>query len=117
MAKRDSGPAFMNGVPELLVLRLLAGGEMYGYQLVQAIRFQSAETFTFGEGVIYSVLHALEQSRALKTRQEKINGRTRVYYRVTAAGQRRLGELSATWVKVAQAIQGILQGGTHAEAI
>ena len=117
MAKRDNGPAFMNGVPELLVLRLLAGGEMYGYELVQAIRSQSAETFTFGEGVIYPVLHGLEHDGALKTRHETVNGRSRVYYRLTAVGKRRLGELSATWSKVAQAIQGILQGGPHVEAV
>ena len=117
MPKRDNGPAFMNGVPELLVLRLLAGGEMYGYELVQAIRSQSAETFTFGEGVIYPVLHGLEHDGALKTRHETVHGRSRVYYRLTPAGKRRLGELSATWGKVARAIQGILQGGTHVEAV
>lgn len=117
MAKRDNSPAFINGVPELLVLRLLAGREMYGYELVQEIRSQSAETFTFGEGVIYSVLHGLEHDGALKTRQETVKGRSRVYYRLTAAGRRRLGELSATWSKVARAIQGILQGGTHVEAV
>ncbi len=33
-----TNPSFMNGVPELLVLRLLRGREMYGYEIVQAIR-------------------------------------------------------------------------------
>ena len=28
----------MNGVPELLILRLLQQEEMYGYEIVQAIR-------------------------------------------------------------------------------
>ena len=35
---RDSDPALMAGVPELLILKLLAGREMYGYELAAAIR-------------------------------------------------------------------------------
>ena len=112
-----TNPNFMNGVPELLILRLLEAREMYGYELVQAIRAQSSETFSFGEGVIYPVLHGLEHDGALKSRSKVVNGRSRVYYRLTAAGERRLGDLSATWGKVASAIQGILQGGTHAQAV
>ena len=33
-----TNPSFMNGVPELLILRALESGEMYGYELVQAIQ-------------------------------------------------------------------------------
>ena len=118
MAKRDSGAAFVNGVPELLILRLLVSQEMYGYEIVQAIRDQSRETLAFGEGVVYPVLHALEHDGALKARRKTVNGRSRVYYRLTAGGERRLGELTATWSKVNNAIQGILQGGTrHAETV
>jgi hypothetical protein len=38
MAVRETNPNFMNGVPELLILRLLQQEEMYGYEIVQAIR-------------------------------------------------------------------------------
>jgi PadR family transcriptional regulator, regulatory protein PadR len=117
MARPDTAPSFMNGVPELLILRLLVDKEMYGYELVQAISAQSATTFTFGEGVIYPVLHGLLDEGALKSRRKIVNGRSRVYYRLTAAGERRLGELAATWSNVATAIQGILQGGTRAKAV
>ena len=34
---------FLNGVPELLLLRLLARQPMYGYELVQTIRLASGE--------------------------------------------------------------------------
>ncbi len=118
MAKRDIGASFVNGVPELLILRLLVGQEMYGYEIVAAIRDQSRESLVFGEGVIYPVLHALEHDGALKAHRKTVNGRSRVYYRLTAAGERRLGDLTATWSKVNQAVQGILQGGTqHAKAV
>ena len=54
---KRTNPSFLNGVPELLVLRLLAQREMYGYQIVEEIRLQSREALTFGEGCIYPYLH------------------------------------------------------------
>jgi PadR family transcriptional regulator PadR len=38
MTERRSNPAFLNGVPEMLMLQLLSRRPMYGYELVQAIR-------------------------------------------------------------------------------
>ncbi len=38
MPPRTSNPPFLNGVPELLILRLLSQRPMYGYELVQAIK-------------------------------------------------------------------------------
>ena len=57
-----TNPSFMNGVPELLVLRLLRDGEMYGYEIVQAIRQETGEVVSLGEGVVYPVLHALDEA-------------------------------------------------------
>ena len=34
MSARTTNPAFMTGVPELLILRLLSEREMYGYEIV-----------------------------------------------------------------------------------
>jgi PadR family transcriptional regulator, regulatory protein PadR len=74
MANRN----FMNGVPELLVLRLLSEREMYGYELVQAIRERTGEAISLGEGVVYPALYALERSGALSSRRKAVNGRTRI---------------------------------------
>jgi PadR family transcriptional regulator PadR len=59
MTFRETNPNFMNGVPELLILRLLADAEMYGYEIVQAIRDRTDAVVVVGEGVVYPVLHAL----------------------------------------------------------
>ena len=56
----QTNPPFMSGVPELLVLRMLSAREMYGYEIVKAMRLVTGEAIGFGEGVIYPVLHALE---------------------------------------------------------
>ena len=117
MAARDTNPNFMNGVPELLILRLLQQEEMYGYEIVQAIRSRTEAVIAVGEGVVYPVLHGLEQDGALRSRRKTVNGRSRIYYSVTAAGSRRLAALSEAWTNLATAIQKMLMGGHHGEAL
>ncbi len=116
MTARETNPNFMNGVPELLILRLLQQEEMYGYEIVQAIRDRTDAVIAIGEGVVYPVLHGLEQDGALRSQRKTVNGRSRIYYSVTAAGSRRLADLSHTWNNLATAIQTMLSGGQHAKA-
>jgi len=117
MAARETNPNFMNGVPELLILRLLQQQEMYGYQIVQAIRSRSDAVIVVGEGVVYPVLHGLERDGTLKSRRKTVNGRSRIYYSVTRLGSRRLADLSEMWTNLAGAIQKMLTGGQHAAVI
>lgn len=114
MSIRQSNPPFMSGVPELLILRLLARNEMYGYELVKAVRVVTGETIKLGEGVIYPVLHALERSGALNARRKAVNGRTRVYYAVTPAGEDRLAALKGEWDRIRAGIEAVLEAPQHA---
>jgi PadR family transcriptional regulator PadR len=98
---------FMNGVPELLILRLLQGREMYGYDLVRAIQTETGNAIRLGEGVVYPVLHALEREGALKSRRRIVNGRTRVYYTITARGAKRLSGLVGQWSRIANALRNL----------
>ena len=98
----------MSGVPELLLLRQLHSKEMYGYELVKAIRHVTGETISLGEGVIYPVLHGLERGGALKARRKKVAGRTRVYYSVTSKGRKRLGKLQSEWHRIQSGITAAL---------
>src|ERR1700679_3012594 len=104
---RETNPNFMNGVPELMILRLLQDREMYGYEIVQAIQAHSRGALKFGEGVVYPVLHALEKEGALKSRRQAVRGRSRVYYSLTARGVRRLFTLTDSWTGAAEAIQAV----------
>lgn len=108
-----SNPSFMTGVPELLVLRLLADQEMYGYELVQAIEAATGEAIKLGEGVVYPMLHVLEERGQLRARRKAHGGRTRVYYGVTAAGRRRLEETVDEWRRITSAVSQVLNGAFH----
>ena len=114
---RETNPNFMAGVPELMILRLLQDREMYGYEIVQAIRAETGDVVSLGEGVVYTVLHALERDGALKSRRKSVEGRSRIYYAVTAAGLRRYGDLATTWTTLAGAIQSVMKGSRYATAI
>ena len=105
----------MNGVPELLLLRLLARKPMYGYELVQRIRLQSQAALEFGEGCIYPILHRLERARLLTSRREEVGGRSRVVYRLTPAGAQKLEESVSTWHRIVRAVRLILEGDAHVE--
>lgn len=105
-----SNPPFMTGVPELLVLRLLAQREMYGYELVRNIRLVTDEIIRIGEGVIYPALHGLEKGGALKARRKTVEGRQRVYYSLTTKGSKRLNTLTSEWARVQSGVNSALEG-------
>lgn len=107
-------PPFLTGVPELLILNCLKGRQMYGYELVQAIRTASGEDIVLGEGVVYPVLHMLEREGALQASRQTVNGRSRIYYRLTPTGTARLAALAGTWRRLTGAIAGALGEPRHA---
>jgi PadR family transcriptional regulator PadR len=116
MTLRKSNPSFLNGVPEMLILQLIARRPMYGYELVQAIRSASDEGLEFGEGCIYPILHRLESQKLLAASKEAVAGRVRVVYRVTRKGKAQLAETVGSWQRVVSAINHALQGDERGRA-
>lgn len=113
--KRDE-LSFLNGVPELLVLRLLARREMYGYEVVRAIREATGGGLEFGEGCIYPILHAMEKNKWVSSRRKVHDGRERIYYRLTERGQGRLKESASRWAEISRAI-GLVMGAADAKPL
>lgn len=101
---------FLNGIPELVILRLLSDREMYGYELVASIRESTDHVIDFGEGVVYPMLHSLEDDGLLATRRVEVSGRPRVYYRLTRKGKRRLSQSAADWSRINEAVGRLLGG-------
>lgn len=110
---KKTNPSFLNGVPELLVLRLLAQREMYGYQLVEEIRRQTRGELGFGEGCIYPYLHHLEAEKQVSCARREVEGRSRNYYKLTPRGRKRLEELSTEWKRVTNGVA-LLMGAQYA---
>lgn len=107
MAK--SNASFMSGVPELLVLRLVMRQEMYGYEIVRAIRMSTNEAIALAEGVIYPTLHGLEKKGFLKAISKTVEGRTRVYYRITTKGENRFNVINDQWKTITAGVNSCLE--------
>jgi PadR family transcriptional regulator, regulatory protein PadR len=108
-----SDRALVAGIPELLLLQLLARRSMDGYELAKAVRVASREAISIGEGVLYPALHALKQKRLLRARRRSIDGRTRIYYEVTAKGRTRLTRLTTEWRRLAGGVAAVMGRPRH----
>ncbi len=98
---------------KLLVLSLLAGEDMYGYQMIVELARRSNRTFEMKEGTLYPVLHGLEREGYVEAyQQEAPTGRTRKYYHLTGKGGAALKSEEAEWKAYAGAVNAVLHAST-----
>lgn len=104
-------------VIEMLILKLLAEDDMYGYQMTQEFKKRSNGFFTVLEGSMYPILYRLSDSGCISFYEKKIGVRqTRVYYHLEDAGKKRLDEMIQEFQKNIQVIEFLLgskQGDTY----
>jgi len=101
------------GVVELAILALLARERMYGSQLVDEL--SSHPELAISAGTVYPLLSRLRKAGVIDSVwEESPVGPPRKYYRLTDAGARHLGGMSAGWRSVVGTIDGLLaDGGEH----
>ena len=105
---------WMRGAAPLAVLTLLDRGEMYGYELVEALERDSGGVLTMGQSTVYPLLYNLEGKGHVKAAWRAApNGRRRKYYRATAAGRRWLEGQRSQWEMLVDAMArlGVVGGG------
>jgi PadR family transcriptional regulator PadR len=101
---------FLKGSISLLLLNLLARGEMYGYEILQEASRRSANAFEFKEGTLYPALHQLEKKGQIKSQWRTAeNGRERKYYSLTAKGRKSAKEYEKQWQHLTGAIAAVLE--------
>lgn len=108
------GKELLKGTLPLLVLHVVSAEETYGYELIKRLERLSGGTFSFAEGTLYPVLHALERDRLIASTWVGAAGaRRRKYYRVTEAGRGELTRRLAEWRAFTQAVDAVVEGGGH----
>ena len=113
--KFDKG--LMAGSGTMLVLSLLEGGDMYGYQMIEELARRSGDLFQMKEGTLYPILHGLEKGKYLSSyQQEAPTGRVRKYYRLTRRGKELLDDKRTEWAAFHQGVGQVLSGGANALA-
>ena len=76
----------MRGAGPTAVLQLLAGGEKYGYELVEALARQSNGVLAMGQSTLYPLLYNLEAKGLVTSRVDESGPRPRRFYRLTSKG-------------------------------
>ena len=113
--KFDKG--LVAGSSTMLILSLLEGGDMYGYQMIEERSRRSNDAFQMKEGTLYPILHALEKEKCLSSyQQEAPTGRQRKYYRITRKGKKLLDEKREEWAAFRQGVDQVLSDGANAFA-
>lgn len=100
---------FKRGAATLCLLALLSKGEMYGYEIVQAMQSISGGRFYLPEGTLYPILYRLEDNGYLETRRVLVGKRMqRVYYRLSQAGQKHYAEMLEDYRSIQAGVEMIL---------
>src|SRR5947207_14417259 len=93
------------GTLDLLILKAVSLGPLHGYGVLLRIEQISQKRLLIQQGSLYPALYRPEH-QALITSEwgESENRRKAKYYRLTAAGRRRLKEETEYWRRIAEAI-------------
>jgi PadR family transcriptional regulator, regulatory protein PadR len=96
---------------EPLILSLLSKGENYGYELIQEVKRLSGDRIQWADGMLYPVLHRMEENGWIKSRWMEIeNGRKRKYYSIKQGGRQALQEKREQWTVVSSVFSGLWTG-------
>jgi len=102
----------ISGSGTMLILKLLDGQDMYGYQMIEELAHRSNHTFEFKTGTLYPLLHGLEDKELITSyEKEGTTQRPRRYYHLTAKGRKLLREKQEEWNTYTNAVNLVLQGG------
>jgi PadR family transcriptional regulator, regulatory protein PadR len=81
-----------------MVLAILHRGASYGYAIIQQVKELSGGELSWSEGMLYPVLHRMEEQELIESYEERgDNGRMRRYYRLRPEGKRALAEERRQW--------------------
>ena len=84
-----------------LLLSILAGGESYGYEIIQKVRELSGGQIEWSDGMLYPVLHRLERDGLIISEwREADTGRERKYYSLNSHGNKALQAEREQWLTV-----------------
>ena len=99
----------LKGSTALMVLRVIAKEDMYGYRIIREIAERSCDTFNLNEGTLYPILHMLEKEGHLTSYDgQSETGRSRRYYRITASGRLHLAARMEEWRAFSNAVAMVL---------
>ncbi|HWC20175.1 MAG TPA: PadR family transcriptional regulator [Terriglobales bacterium] len=100
----------LQGTLDMLILKAVSLGSLHGYGVLLRIQQISGERLKIEQGSLYPALYRLEAQGLIASEWgESENKRRAKYYRLTAAGKRRLQLETARWNEMSDLMANILR--------
>jgi PadR family transcriptional regulator, regulatory protein PadR len=95
----------LQGTLDLLILKAISLGPLHGYGVLLRIQQISRDTLQIQQGSLYPALYRLEHQGIIGSEWGvSDNHRRAKFYRLTAAGRRRLRDEADYWKRLSDAI-------------
>ena len=99
----------VQGTLDVLVLQAFTAGPRHGYAVSRWVRDRTRGTLQIEDAPLYKALHRLEHAGCIAAEWGlSENNRRARYYRLTAAGRRRLRRDAVAWRRYAAAVASVL---------
>jgi PadR family transcriptional regulator, regulatory protein PadR len=109
IAKSSPRMDVLQGTLDLLILGTLQWGVQHGHGIDLALRANSDQALQVDHGSLYPALHRLEKQGLIDAEWKLTENRQRAkYYRLTAAGKRRLAFERTRWSRLSALITRVL---------
>jgi PadR family transcriptional regulator PadR len=89
------------GLLDVCVLAAIRNEDSYGYKIIKDMK----PYIELSESTLYTILKRLEAASMLTVRSAEHDGRLRKYYRITAAGVRRIEDFKEEWKEIVSIYQ------------
>ena len=112
MPPREPGRVeLLQGTLDMLVLRTLLFGPAHGHAIAKHIQRTSNEVLQVDHGSLYPALNRLQRQGWISSKWETMPDKNRQakYYRLSAAGRKRLVAEESKWKKLARAIARVMR--------
>ena len=103
--------SLMSGSMTMLLLRLLAEKDMYGYEMIDTLRKKSCNVFELKADTLYPLLPGLEAKGLLTVYEQEYACKTRKYYSITKEGRKLQDTKKAEWMEYQSAVTSVLAMG------
>jgi PadR family transcriptional regulator len=105
----DETTELLQGTLDMLVLKAISLGPLHGYGVLLRLQQVSRDSLRIPQGSLYPALYRLQhQGWIVSEWGDSENHRRAKFYRLTAAGQRRLAAEMEQWNRLAAVVAGVL---------
>ncbi|HEY3769491.1 MAG TPA: PadR family transcriptional regulator [Candidatus Angelobacter sp.] len=99
----------LQGTLDMLILKAVSLGPLHGYGVLLRIQQISGDQLEIQQGSLYPALYRLEHQGLITSEWgESENNRKAKFYKLTAAGRKKLQSETANWNRMAEVMASIL---------